>query len=62
MECLSDVITPVEYILKRCDKTEVMKRYCIPSYEDAMEFCTLLAKRTGKLRKGKKMQSYFAIL
>ena len=52
IETLVDVMTPVEAILKRCDRIEIMKHYCVPSYENVSDFVTLLAKRMGKLRKG----------
>ncbi len=52
VETLVDVMTPVEAILKRCDRMEIMKHYCIPSYDNVSDFLILLAKRMGKLRKG----------
>lgn len=52
VELLSDVISPVESIISRCNSVDVMKHYCIPAYEGVMEFLTLLAKKMGKLKKG----------
>ena len=52
MEHLSDVVTPVEAILRRCDSQHVMLHYTIPEYSNAEEFLAYLAKRIGKLKKG----------
>lgn len=49
---LDDVIVPVEAILRRCNKKQIMEKYCVPNYEDAHEFLRHLGKRLGKLRKG----------
>lgn len=52
VETLEDPIQPVEAILSRCNKEQVMRKYCVGDYSDAVEFLTLFAKRLGKLKKG----------
>ncbi|KAL5517372.1 hypothetical protein EMCRGX_G002910 [Ephydatia muelleri] len=52
LESLADTISPVEAILRRCNKAEVMEHYCIPEYSSTAEFLSHLAKKMGKLRKG----------
>lgn len=52
IESLDDVVTPVEAILKRCNKHQVMEKYRIPDYHGTQEFLCELAKRMGKLKKG----------
>lgn len=52
VESLDDVVTPVEAILKRCNKQQVMEKYRIPDYRGTHDFLCELAKRKGKLKKG----------
>ncbi|XP_046840446.1 guanine nucleotide-binding protein-like 3 homolog isoform X2 [Xenia sp. Carnegie-2017] len=52
IESLHDLISPVETILKRCEKKQVMEKYRIPDYEDTNQFLCELAKKMGKLKKG----------
>ena len=49
-----DVITPVQAILERCPQSYLMQLYSIPRFKsgDAMSFLALIAKATGKLKKG----------
>jgi len=54
VESIEDPITPVEAILSRCNKNQMMMRYNIGDYSDATEFLTLLARKHGKLGKGGK--------
>lgn len=52
VECLDDPAKPVEAILSRCSKTQVMEKYCVADYSNTHEFLSLFAKRLGKLKKG----------
>ncbi|XP_028410839.1 guanine nucleotide-binding protein-like 3 homolog [Dendronephthya gigantea] len=52
IESLRDLVTPVETILKRCNKKQVMEKYRIPDYDDTQQFLCELAKKMGKLKKG----------
>ena len=52
IESLHDLVTPVETILRRCNKKQVMEKYRIPDYDNTQEFLSELAKRMGKLKKG----------
>lgn len=52
IEQLVDPLPPVEAILRRCNKTEIMQHYGVPDFHTALEFLSLLARRQGKLRKG----------
>eukprot|EP00795_Rhopilema_esculentum_P002130 gene2131-17718_t len=52
IEQLSDLVVPVDAILRRCNKTQIIEKYCVPDYKDATEFLSHLARRLGKLRKG----------
>jgi len=54
VETIEDPITPVEAILSRCNKNQMMMRYNIGDYSDTNEFLALLAKKHGKLAKGGK--------
>ena len=53
METLDDPIGPVDAILSRCNKMQIMKKYCVPDYNNTGEFLVSFAKRLGKLKKGK---------
>lgn len=52
LENLEDAVGPVEAILKRCNKQQMMLHYCITEYKDVHEFLSLLARRLGRLKKG----------
>lgn len=52
VETLDDPVKPVEAILNRCNKAQVMEKYCVADYSTTMEFLSMFAKRLGKLRKG----------
>lgn len=54
VEELEDVLTPVQAILERCPQPYLMQLYGIPKFKqlDCMAFLALVAKATGKLKKG----------
>ncbi|XP_061584015.1 guanine nucleotide-binding protein-like 3-like protein isoform X2 [Cololabis saira] len=52
IEQLVDPLPPVEAILRRCNKAEIMEHYGVAEFHTPLEFLALLAKRQGKLRKG----------
>eukprot|EP01135_Chromosphaera_perkinsii_P011604 Nk52_evm43s2449 gene=Nk52_evmTU43s2449 len=52
VEQLADPITPVNIILKRCRKEQLMEFYCIPNFNDVRSFLGHLALKRGKLAKG----------
>uniref|UniRef100_A0A1A7X279 Guanine nucleotide binding protein-like 3 (Nucleolar)-like n=1 Tax=Iconisemion striatum TaxID=60296 RepID=A0A1A7X279_9TELE len=52
IEQLVDPLLPVEAILQRCNKAQIMEHYGVPDFQTALEFLLLLARRQGKLRKG----------
>ncbi|CAE7601130.1 NSN1, partial [Symbiodinium microadriaticum] len=51
---MEDVITPVTEILNRCPPAYLMQLYAIPKFnvQDTMSFLALVARSTGKLKKG----------
>nr|XP_020448544.1 guanine nucleotide-binding protein-like 3-like protein [Monopterus albus] len=52
IEQLVDPLPPVEAILRRCNKAQIMEHYGVADFHTALEFLALLARRQGKLRKG----------
>ncbi|XP_027858689.1 guanine nucleotide-binding protein-like 3-like protein [Xiphophorus couchianus] len=52
IEQLVDPLPPVEAILRRCNKAQIIEHYGVPDFQTAPEFLALLARRQGKLRKG----------
>nr|XP_033777613.1 guanine nucleotide-binding protein-like 3-like protein isoform X1 [Geotrypetes seraphini] len=52
IEQLADPVSPVEAILRRCNKQQVLEYYSIPNFRNTMEFLAVLSKRKGMLRKG----------
>ncbi|XP_061175833.1 guanine nucleotide-binding protein-like 3 homolog [Saccostrea echinata] len=52
LESLEDPIGPVDAILKRCSREQLMLHFKIPDFKDTSEFLSLLATRQGKLKKG----------
>ncbi len=54
VEELVDILTPIQAILERCPQGYLMELYGIPKFkaQDCMSFLALVAKATGKLKKG----------
>uniref|UniRef100_A0A1W7RGY0 Guanine nucleotide-binding protein-like 3-like protein-like protein n=1 Tax=Agkistrodon contortrix contortrix TaxID=8713 RepID=A0A1W7RGY0_AGKCO len=52
IEQLADPVSPVEAILKRCNKQQIMQHFSVPDFQNTTEFLAYLAKRQGKLKKG----------
>ncbi|XP_064400040.1 guanine nucleotide-binding protein-like 3 homolog [Halichondria panicea] len=52
VEAIPDPSLPVEAILRRCNRLQVMEFYGIPEFDGVQEFLCHLAKRLGKLLKG----------
>ncbi|XP_068576198.1 guanine nucleotide-binding protein-like 3-like protein [Cebidichthys violaceus] len=52
IEQLVDPLPPVEAILRRCNKAQIMEYYGVSDFHTALEFLAMLARRQGKLRKG----------
>lgn len=54
VEELEDFMTPIQAILDRCPQPYLMQLYMIPKFKnkDAMGFLALVAKMTGRLKKG----------
>lgn len=52
VESLEDPVTPVNAILRRCNKEQIIMHYKLSNYETSEEFLSLLARRSGKLKKG----------
>ncbi|XP_075041030.1 guanine nucleotide-binding protein-like 3-like protein [Mixophyes fleayi] len=52
IEQLMDPVGPVEAILRRCNKDQIMQHYKVTDFRDTLEFLAMLAKRQGKLKKG----------
>ncbi|KAK3102928.1 hypothetical protein FSP39_014994, partial [Pinctada imbricata] len=52
LESLEDPVEPVQAILKRCSKQQIILHYKIADYKDVNGFLSLLARRLGKLKRG----------
>ncbi|XP_073496146.1 guanine nucleotide-binding protein-like 3-like protein isoform X1 [Phyllobates terribilis] len=52
IEQLIDPVGPVEAILRRCNKDQILQHYKVTDFRDTLEFLAMLAKRQGKLKKG----------
>ncbi|KAM3911046.1 guanine nucleotide-binding protein-like 3-like protein [Leptodactylus fuscus] len=52
IEQLLDPVGPVEAILRRCNKDQIIQHYKVTDFRDTLEFLAMLAKRQGKLKKG----------
>ena len=52
VEQLEDPIFPVDSILKRCHKIQLLELYKIPNFDSTQEFLAHIAKKKGKLVKG----------
>jgi nuclear GTP-binding protein len=51
IEQIPDPIAPVEAILKRCKKEQLLESYKIPNFKDTPEFLLHIAQKRGKLAK-----------
>ncbi|KAI9597839.1 guanine nucleotide-binding protein-like 3 [Syncephalis fuscata] len=52
LELLDDPISPVETVISRCDRQQLMMLYGLPVFQSTQEFLVLLAQQRGKLKKG----------
>ncbi|XP_076447920.1 guanine nucleotide-binding protein-like 3 homolog [Babylonia areolata] len=52
LESIEDPFGPVEHILSRCGKEQLMLHYNLPDFSNVDEFLSALAKRQGRLKKG----------
>jgi len=52
VDCLDDPVTPVQAILQRCPKQQLMLQYNVSDFDGTAEFLSLLARGIGKLKKG----------
>ncbi|XP_068104466.1 guanine nucleotide-binding protein-like 3-like protein [Hyperolius riggenbachi] len=52
IEQLVDPVGPVEAILRRCNREQILQHYKVTEFRDTLEFLAMLAKRQGKLKKG----------
>ncbi|KAG0207219.1 Guanine nucleotide-binding protein-like 3 [Mortierella sp. GBA30] len=52
VELLEDPISPVELIVGRCQKEQLMEMYGVPLFEDVNDFLVHLARIRGKLKRG----------
>ncbi|XP_055342918.1 guanine nucleotide-binding protein-like 3 homolog [Paramacrobiotus metropolitanus] len=52
VDAISDPVEPVEIILKKCSKVQLMLHYKIPDFADALQFLALVALKRGCLKKG----------
>jgi len=52
VDCLDDPVTPVQAILQRCPKQQLMLQYNVSDFDGTGEFLSLLARGIGKLKKG----------
>lgn len=52
LESIDDPVGPVDHILSRCGKEQMMLHYNLPDFSSVDEFLALLAKRQGRLKKG----------
>ncbi len=52
VEQLDDLIPPVKAVLSRCEKKYLQTLYNVPEFAHAQEFLALLARATGRLKKG----------
>ncbi|RNA16431.1 guanine nucleotide-binding -like 3 -like protein [Brachionus plicatilis] len=51
IESLEDPVAPVDLLLKRCSKDQLIMRYKISDYSDVTDFLNQVAKRCGKVKK-----------
>ena len=52
VELVTDPIAPVDLILSRCDKNQLMVLYTIPYFNSTSEFLIHVARNKGRIRKG----------
>ena len=52
VELLEDPLSPVELIVGRCRKDQLMEMYSVPYFEDVNDFLVHLARQRGKLKRG----------
>ena len=52
VDTIDDPVTPVEAILQRCPKPQMMLQYHISDYNGTNEFLSLIARGMGRLKKG----------
>lgn len=52
LENVKDPVPPVEQILRRCSKENMMLHFRVPEYTDVDSFLSSLAMRMGRLKKG----------
>lgn len=52
VETLKDPVQPVEAILQKCKKEDIIMRYRVNDFSNTNEFLDLVAKRMGKFKKG----------
>lgn len=51
IESLEDPSGPIDLLLKRCNKEQLITNYKISDFNDVNEFLVLVAKRCGKIKK-----------
>jgi nuclear GTP-binding protein len=52
VENLEDPIAPIDLLIKRCNKEQLVLRYKIAEFADSIDFLSQVAKRQGKVKKG----------
>jgi nuclear GTP-binding protein len=52
VENLEDPIAPIDLLIKRCNKEQLILRYKIAEFTDSIDFLTQVARRLGKMKKG----------
>ncbi|XP_071815724.1 guanine nucleotide-binding protein-like 3 homolog [Apostichopus japonicus] len=52
IDTIKDTVAPIEAILKKCNKEQLMLFYTLPQFSDAQEFLSLMATKKGKFKKG----------
>lgn len=48
---MEDPLAPIDLLIQRCNKEQLVSRYSISIFADATEFLNLVAKRYGKMKK-----------
>lgn len=52
VELLDDPVAPVDLVVQRCDRAQLMTIYSLPFFSTTQEFLLLLAQSRGKLKRG----------
>ncbi|ORX97084.1 P-loop containing nucleoside triphosphate hydrolase protein [Basidiobolus meristosporus CBS 931.73] len=52
VELLEDPVTPVEFIVEKCNPEQLMSLYSVEPFANANDFLIQLAKQRGKLKRG----------